>query len=58
MVNYIDEDKLLEEYGGTNPYKFTYDTVEERKETGYIPPWELPWATEWKKELASNKSDD
>jgi len=53
LKEYVDEDKLLEDYGGKDPYKFEYQTVKEREESnsGYIPPWEMAWATEWKKEL-------
>lgn len=53
LKEYIDEDKLLTDYGGTDTFTFEYQTVKEREETnsGYIPPWEMPWATEWKKEL-------
>merc|ERR1711934_98251 len=48
LLQVVDPEKLLKEYGGTNTYEYSYETVEERKETGYIPPWEMPWATEWK----------
>uniref|UniRef100_A0A7S4ISL5 CRAL-TRIO domain-containing protein n=1 Tax=Vannella robusta TaxID=1487602 RepID=A0A7S4ISL5_9EUKA len=58
LTQYVDPDNLLKDYGGNDPYQFTYETVEERKATGYIPPWEMSWATEWRQEEKAKAEAD
>jgi len=48
LTQFIDKDKLLVEYGGTDPFVYEYKTKAEREGTDWVPSWEMPWATEWK----------
>ena len=58
LVNYIDKDSLLQEYGGNDPYVYSYVPVSERGGSGYIPPWELPWSYEWRETLTENNNNN
>eukprot|EP01095_Lingulamoeba_sp_RSL-Kostka_P007984 TRINITY_DN2610_c0_g1_i1.p1 TRINITY_DN2610_c0_g1~~TRINITY_DN2610_c0_g1_i1.p1 ORF type:complete len:331 (+),score=141.01 TRINITY_DN2610_c0_g1_i1:96-1088(+) len=58
IKNYVDEDVLIAEYGGNDPYEFNYikkiDRVGENAD--YLPPWEMPWITDWKNENGEDEA--
>ena len=50
MKDYIDVDNLPVEYGGKDPFVYSYIPPEERvgEFADWKPCWQLPWAYEWK----------
>lgn len=56
LKEYIDEDDLPVEYGGKDPFEYTYVPPAERvgEFADWKPCWQLPWATEWKSRTPSN----
>jgi hypothetical protein len=43
LLNYIDKENLLQEYGGDDPFKYTYIIKSEREGTNFVPSWEMKW---------------
>ena len=45
LVQYVDEDSLLQEYGGNDPFVYSYVPPDKRvgEHSAFVPCWELPW---------------
>lgn len=47
IKKWVEPKNLLKEYGGEDPYTFSYVPPDERNdENEYVPPWEMDWRLE------------
>ncbi len=59
LLNFINEEDLLVEYGGKDPFTYEYIPISKREELGrtdFKPTWLMNWAQDWKEKPSDSST--